>query len=59
MGPLPQTESGKCPFDDWFGKLRDKRTEAIVDTKLIRLRLGNFGFCLSVRKGVSSNASQG
>ena len=59
MGLLPQTlllyrtASGKCPFEEWLGKLRDSRAKATVDARLIRIRLGNFGFCRAVGKGVS------
>ncbi len=59
MEPLPQTllvyetAGGKFPFDDWFGKLRDKRTKANIDARLVRLRLGNFGVCRAVGNGVS------
>ena len=38
---------------EWFGKLRDNRAKATVDARLIRIRLGNFGFCRAVGKGVS------
>jgi putative addiction module killer protein len=37
---------------EWFRKLKDKRTKAIVDARLTRLRVGNFGICRSVGKGV-------
>jgi len=50
---LYQTVTGRCPFDDWFEKLKDKRTKAIIDARLVRLRMGNFGICRSVGKGVS------
>lgn len=38
-------ESGRCPFDDWLDDLSDKRTQAIVATRLNRLVQGNFGLC--------------
>jgi len=50
---LYQTASGKCPFDEWLSKLREKRTKATIDARLTRLRLGNFGVCRSVGQGVS------
>ena len=50
---LYRTASGKCPFEEWFAKLRDTRAQATVDARLIRTRLGNFGFCRAVAKGVS------
>ena len=38
-------ENGRCPFDDWFEGLRDKKTQAIVLTRLNRVVQGNFGLC--------------
>lgn len=41
-----ETESGKCPFDEWFECL-DFKMKMIVDARLLRLRTGNFGNCES------------
>lgn len=47
------TEKGKCPFDDWFDGLRDKRTQAIVLTRLNRVVQGNFGLCRQLSGSIS------
>ena len=39
------TTSGICPFDSWLSSLKDKRTKAIIATRLNRLIQGNFGSC--------------
>lgn len=44
-------ESGDCPFDEWFDSLTPK-TQARVDVRLDRLRLGNFGDHKPVGDGV-------
>jgi putative addiction module killer protein len=33
------------PFDEWLEGLRDKRTKAVVATRLNRVVQGNFGLC--------------
>ncbi len=38
-------EDGSCPYDQWFDRLRDKKTQAIVSVRLNRLILGSFGNC--------------
>jgi len=40
------------PFDEWFDSLRDRRMQAAVDSRLARVRAGNFGDCKSVGSGV-------
>lgn len=45
-------QNGGVPFDEWFDSLRDKKMQAAVDARLIRLRAGNFGDCKSVGSGV-------
>jgi putative addiction module killer protein len=47
-----ETPSGKQPFDDWFGNIREKHTRAKILTRLDRLGFGNFGDCKSVGEGV-------
>lgn len=42
------TAIGKCPFDDWFKKLVDKKIQTTIDLRLERVRLGNFGQCRSL-----------
>lgn len=46
-------EDGSCPYDQWFGELRDKKTKAIISVRLNRLILGNFGNCRSLGGGLS------
>lgn len=45
-------ENGKCPFDEWFDELRDKKTQAIVATRLNRVAQGNLGFCRKLGDGI-------
>jgi putative addiction module killer protein len=39
------TANGRCPFDEWLEGLGDKRTQAVVATRLNRVVQGNFGLC--------------
>ena len=39
-----RTNTGKIVFSEWLRKL-DKATQAIIDTRLARVRAGNFGDC--------------
>jgi putative addiction module killer protein len=43
---------GKIPFRNWLSSLKDKKTQAIIDARLTRVRLGNFGDCKSLKDGV-------
>lgn len=47
-----ELENGRVPFDDWFDSLRDMRFQAAVDSRLARVRAGNFGDRKSVGGGV-------
>ena len=47
-----ELQNGLVPFDEWFDSLRDKKIQAAVDTRLARVRAGNFGDCKSVGGGV-------
>ena len=40
------------PFSEWLASLKDVRTRSIVRARLHRIRLGNFGDCKSVGRGV-------
>ena len=46
-----QTDTGKEPFTQWFLKL-ESFNRAIIDTRLKRVMLGNYGDC-KLLKGVS------
>jgi putative addiction module killer protein len=45
-------EDGRNPFRDWLLGLDDRMARARIRARLNRLRLGNFGDCKSVGKGV-------
>lgn len=47
------TENGRCPFDEWLDSLNDKKTQAIVATRLNRVIQGNFGLCRNLGDGIS------
>ena len=47
------TEDGKNPFHDWLNTLKDRVARAKIRVRLNRVRLGNFGDCKSVGKGVN------
>ncbi len=44
--------SGRIPFREWLRSLRDVRARAIIRVRLNRVRLGNFGDCLSIGGGI-------
>ena len=45
--------NGREPYSEWFEGLRDKKAKAKIAVKLDRLRMGNFGGCESIGKGLS------
>ena len=47
-----QGGDGRRPYLDWFLGLRDERARQIIQARLGRVRLGNFGFACSVGEGV-------
>ena len=47
------TEDGKNPFHNWLNALKDRIVRARIRVRLNRVRLGNFGDCKPVGKGVS------
>jgi putative addiction module killer protein len=47
-----ELQNGLVPFDEWFDSLGDKRMQAAVDARLVRVRAGNFGDCKPVGAGV-------
>ena len=44
-------DNGSCPFDEWFNTL-DIQTQARIDVRLDRVRLGNLGDTKSIGMGV-------
>ncbi len=44
--------NGKCPFEEWIESLKDKKAKAIVFQRIDRVRLGNFGDCRSLGRGL-------
>jgi putative addiction module killer protein len=44
--------NGKIPFDEWLESLKVLKTRTKIETRLKRLKLGNFGDCKSVGEGV-------
>ena len=44
--------SSRAPFSEWLGFLKDRRTVAVVQARLNRIRLGNFGDCRPVGEGI-------
>ena len=46
------TPEGRSPFNEWIRSLKDKKAIARILQRIDRVRLGNFGDCRSVGKGV-------
>ncbi len=44
--------NGDIPFRTWLSSLKDKKSQAVVDARLVRVRKGNFGNCEPVGEGV-------
>ena len=47
------TEDGENPFHKWLNSLKDLSARARIRVRLNRVRLGNFGDCKPVGKGVN------
>jgi putative addiction module killer protein len=47
-----QRRLSQAPFFKWLHAQKDKRTVAIIQARLNRIRLGNFGDCKPVGSGV-------
>jgi putative addiction module killer protein len=49
---LYETPEGRCPWLDWFDGLKDRRIQAAIDARLLRLQRGNLGDCKRVGAGI-------
>lgn len=49
---LYETTEARCPWQEWFDGLKDRKTRASIDARLQRLQLGNFGDRKAVGEGV-------
>lgn len=49
---LYRTSAGQSPFREWIQGLSDLKAVDIINARITRLRLGNFGDCKSVGDGV-------
>ena len=47
-----RTAGGRFPYWEWHHSLKDTKTQAIVDVRLVRVRAGNFGSCEPIGEGV-------
>ncbi|MEM9271970.1 MAG: type II toxin-antitoxin system RelE/ParE family toxin [Cyanobacteria bacterium P01_F01_bin.143] len=47
-----ETQDGKLPFWEWLRGLKDRKGRAVIQARIERVRLGNFGNCRSVGSGV-------
>jgi putative addiction module killer protein len=45
-------QNGVTPFDEWFESLMDQKMRIAIDSRLARVRAGNFGDAKSVGEGV-------
>jgi putative addiction module killer protein len=46
-----ETETGKEPYNIWFDKL-DTTTQVVIDARLERVKIGNFGNCKPLKGGL-------
>lgn len=46
------TDEGVAPFETWLSGIADKRTQAVIDARLARARLGLIGDAREVGDGV-------
>lgn len=47
-----QSGSGRVPFEEWLLSLDDARAKSVVRARLARLRVGSFGDCKSIGRGI-------
>lgn len=50
---LFQTRRGNSPFVTWLERLKNKEIKAKILARIDRLKLGHYGVCKKLRKGVS------
>ena len=50
---LYETADGRCPWREWFDELKDRKAQAAIDARLLRLQRGNLGDCKAIGAGVS------
>jgi putative addiction module killer protein len=48
-----QQVDGRCPFNDWFSRLRDKKAQARIMVRLRQVEAENLGDSKSVGEGVT------
>jgi putative addiction module killer protein len=49
---LYKQDDGRCPFNEWFDGLRDKKAQSRISSRLFNVQAGNLGDCASVGEGV-------
>ena len=47
------SQDGRCPFNAWLTRLKDRQARAKIRVRLNRLRLGNLGDCKPIGEGVT------
>lgn len=47
-----EAADGRCPYDEWFDSLADRKGKAQIDARIARLRLGSLGEWKNVGGGV-------
>ena len=38
-----ETPDGTILFDEWYDRLKDKKSRAVIASRLLRIKSGNFG----------------
>jgi putative addiction module killer protein len=47
-----ETHDGTILFDEWYDRLKDKRSRAVIASRLLRIKSGNFGDVKPLASGV-------
>ena len=47
-----KTVAGEIPYRKWFDSLKNNQIKQVIDVRLARVRVGNFGDCSSVGDGI-------